>query len=61
MRTWMIRTGIALIAISGPLLILGVVGWLPLETETVAWNNVRVIAGASILGCLLAAVGYGNE
>jgi hypothetical protein len=57
----MIRAGITLIAISGPYLIFGLLGWIPLETESITWNNLRLIAGASIFGCLLAAVGYGNE
>ena len=60
-RTWMIRVGMTLIAISGPYLVLGVLGWVPMETELVTWNNMRFIAGASIFGCLLTAVGYGNE
>ena len=34
---------------------------LPLELEAVTWNNIRIISGAMILGCLVAAVGYGNE
>jgi hypothetical protein len=60
-RTWMIRLGIVLISLAGSYLLLGFLGWLPLETEAVAWNNIRIISGAAILGCLLAAVGYGNE
>lgn len=60
-RTWMIRVGMTLIAISVPYLILGVLGVVPMETELITWNNVRFIAGAAILGCLVAAVGYGNE
>jgi len=60
-RTWMIRLGIMLISVAGSYLLLGLLGWLPLETEAVAWNNIRMISGAAILGCLLAAVGYGNE
>jgi len=50
-----------LISLAGSYLLLGLLGWLPLETEAVAWNNIRIISGAAILGCLLAAVGYGNE
>ena len=57
----MIRAGIAIFAVCGTYLILGVSGLAPLETETIAWNNLRLVAGASILGCLIAAVGYGNE
>ena len=60
-RTGLIRAGIAIVAISGVYLCLGLLGVTPLETETFAWNNLRLVAGASILGCILAAVGYGNE
>ena len=60
-RTWMIRVGIALIASSGAYLLGAMAGLLPLELEAVTWNNIRIISGATILGCLLAAVGYGNE
>ncbi|MDX1459793.1 MAG: hypothetical protein R3348_01940 [Xanthomonadales bacterium] len=60
-RTWMIRAGMTLIAASVPYLILGLLGWVPLEVKVLAWNNVRFVAGAAIAGCLLAAVGYGNE
>ena len=60
-RTWMIRVGLALIALSGLYLLGGLSGLLPLELEAVTWNNIRIVSGAMILGCLLAAVGYGNE
>ena len=60
-RTWMVRIGIVLIAISGIYLLGGLIGLLPLEMEAVTWNNIRIISGAMILGCLIAAVGYGNE
>ena len=57
----MIRVGIALIAVSGTYLLGGLAGFLPLEMATITWNNIRIISGAMILGCLIAAVGYGNE
>ena len=60
-RTWRVRIGIVLIAISGIYLLGGLIGLLPLEMEAVTWNNIRIISGAMILGCLIAAVGYGNE
>jgi hypothetical protein len=60
-RTWLIRSGIIIIAVSGTYLLCGIAGLVPLETEVIAWNNLRLVAGASILGCLIAAVGYGNE
>jgi hypothetical protein len=60
-RTWMVRVGIALIASSGAYLLGAMGGLLPLELEAVTWNNIRIISGAMILGCLIAAVGYGNE
>lgn len=60
-RTWLIRAGITIVAVSGAYLLCGIAGLVPLETETIAWNNLRLVAGASILGCMIAAVGYGNE
>lgn len=57
----MIRVGITLFAVAGTYLVGGMLGWLPLETEAIAWNNLRIVSGTAILGCLLAAVGYGNE
>ena len=60
-RTWLIRIGILLFATSGTYLLFGISGLLILETEAVTWNNIRIISGVSILGCLIAAVGYGNE
>ena len=60
-RTWMIRVGLVLIAISGTFLVLGIVGVLRFSPEATAWNNIRILSGCAIFGCLLAAVGYGNE
>lgn len=57
----MVRIGLGLIALSGIYLLGGITGFLALELERVTWNNIRIISGAMILGCLLAAVGYGNE
>jgi hypothetical protein len=57
----MIRLGITLFAVAGVYLLGGVLGALPLAAEPLAWNNLRMVAGAAILGCLVAAVGYGNE
>jgi hypothetical protein len=39
----------------------GMIGIMPLEPVEIAWNNVRIVAGATIAGCLMAAVGYGDE
>ena len=60
-RTWMIRAGAIIISVSGAYLLCGIAGLVPLETEAIAWNNIRLVAGASILGCMITAVGYGNE
>lgn len=57
----MIRVGVSLTTVSTIYLLGGLVGVLPLATEALAWNNLRMVAGVAILGCLLAAVGYGNE
>ena len=57
----MIRTGRTLFIAAGLYLLGGVIGLLPLASEPLAWNNLRMVAGAAILGCLVAAVGYGNE
>ncbi len=60
-RTWLIRIGIVLLAVSGLYLLAGLAGFAPLQTESIYWNNIRIVAGLAILGCLFAAVGYGNE
>lgn len=60
-RTWMIRAGIGLMTAGSLYLLGGLFGLLPLATDALAWNNLRMVAGVAILGCLLAAVGYGNE
>jgi hypothetical protein len=60
-RTWLIRCGVALIVIGSIALLAGLAGLFPLEMEKPAWNNIRIVAGSAILGCLMAAVGYGNE
>jgi hypothetical protein len=60
-KTLLVRSGISLASISGIYLAAGLAGWLPLELEALEWNNVRIISGLSILGCLMAAVGYGDE
>lgn len=60
-RSALIAFGIILLASSATYLVAGFAGWVPLEMERVTWNNIRVVSGLSILGCLAAAVGYGNE
>jgi hypothetical protein len=52
---------VALIVIGSIALLAGLAGLFPLEMEKPAWNNIRIVAGSAILGCLMAAVGYGNE
>jgi hypothetical protein len=61
LRTWVIRTGITLLVTGSSYLIFGLLGWLPLELETITWNNIRIVSGVAIAGCLLAAFGYGDE
>lgn len=61
MRTAVIRVGIMLLLAGSTYLIGGLTGWLPLELETIAWNNIRVVSGVAILGCLMAAIGFGDE
>jgi hypothetical protein len=60
-RTFVIRFGIALAAVSGLYAVSGMAGLVPLSTETLAWNNIRIVSGLTIFGCMMAAVGYGNE
>jgi cytochrome c oxidase assembly factor CtaG len=57
----MIRVGSLIIVVSVTYLLFGITGIVPLQTEEFAWNNIRLVGGASIIGCLIAAVGYGNE
>lgn len=60
-RTLGIRGGIALVIIASTYLLGGLAGFFPLQIEALAWNNIRIVAGAAILGCLMAAVGYGDN
>jgi hypothetical protein len=60
-RTLLIRSGILLAMASGAYVATGMAGLAPLETEALAWNNIRIVSGLTILGCLMAAIGYGNE
>ena len=61
LRTLLVRSGILLAAASGAYVVSGMAGLVPLEAETLAWNNIRIVSGLTILGCLMAAIGYGNE
>lgn len=61
LRTWVIRAGMTLILAGSLYLSFGLLGWLPLELETIAWNNIRIVSGVAIAGCLMAAIGYGDE
>ena len=61
LRNWVIRAGITLLAAGSLYLIVGLLGWFPLELETIAWNNIRIVSGVAIVGCLMAAFGYGDE
>ena len=61
LRTVVIRMGILLLLVGSVYLVCGLFGWLPLELETVAWNNIRIVSGVAIFGCLMAAIGFGDE
>ena len=61
LRTWLIRAGVTLLVTGLSYLAAGLLGFFPLQLETVAWNNIRIVSGVAIAGCLLAAVGYGDE
>lgn len=61
MRNWVIRTGITLLVAGTSYLALGLLDMVPLQLETLAWNNIRIVSGVAIAGCLLAAFGYGDE
>ena len=61
LRTAVIRIGIMLLLLSLTYLICGLLDWLPLEMESIAWNNIRIVSGVAILGCLMAAIGFGDE
>ena len=61
LRTVVIGVGIMLLLVSSIYLVCGLLGWLPLELEVIAWNNIRIISGVAISGCLMAAIGYGDE
>lgn len=61
LRGAMIRIGVTMLVVSSAYLICGLLGWVSLELEKVAWNNIRIVSGVAIGGCLLAAIGYGDE
>jgi len=61
LRTAVIRVGIMLLLVSSIYLVCGLLGWLPLELEIVVWNNIRIVSGVAISGCLMAAIGFGDE
>jgi len=61
LRNWIIRAGIALLVAGSLYLLFGLLGWFQLELEMIAWNNIRIVSGVAIVGCLMAAFGYGDE
>ena len=61
LRNWVIRAGITLLVAGSVYLTLGLLGWFPLELEKITWNNIRIVSGVAIVGCLMAAFGYGDE
>ena len=61
LRSWIIRAGIALLVAGSLYLLFGLLGWFQLELEMIAWNNIRIVSGVAIVGCLMAAFGYGDE
>lgn len=60
-RTILIRAGIFIAVISVSYLIAGLAGIVPITLEKIEWNNIRIISGLSIFGCMMAALGYGDE
>jgi len=60
-RTLLIRAGISLAVIAGSYLLAGLAGVVPIKLEVIDWNNIRIISGLAIFGCIMAAVGYGDE
>lgn len=60
-RTFLIRAGILLAIVGGSYLLAGLAGIVPMTLETLGWNNIRIISGLAIFGCMIAAVGYGDE
>jgi len=61
LRTAVIQVGITLLLVSSLYLGCGLLGWVPLELELIAWNNIRIVSGVAISGCLMAAIGFGDE
>jgi len=60
-RTLLIRSGIVLAIIGGCYLLAGLAGLVPMTLEKLGWNNIRIVSGLAVFGCLMAAVGYGDE
>lgn len=61
LRTAVIWIGIMLLLVGSLYLTCGLLGWVPLELEVIAWNNIRIVSGVAISGCLMAAIGFGDE
>ncbi len=61
LRNFLVWSGLALVGVAGFYLGAGLAGLVPLQMEAVAWNNIRIVSAMFIVGCLMAAVGYGNE
>ncbi|MBT8069298.1 MAG: hypothetical protein KJO80_02590 [Gammaproteobacteria bacterium] len=60
-RTGLIRGGITMLLAGMAYLVMGLMGVAPLELTEIAWNNIRIVSGLAIAGCIMAAVGYGDE
>lgn len=61
LRNALIRGGIAIAIGAGCYLAGGLAGIFPLELEQIKLSNIRLVAGFAIVGCMMAAIGYGAE
>ena len=61
LRNALIRGGITIAIGAGAYLAGGLAGIFPLELEQITPSNIRIVAGITIVGCLMAAIGYGSE
>jgi hypothetical protein len=50
-----------MILFGGCYLLAGLAGAVPMTIESMSWNNIRIISGLAVFGCLMAAVGYSDE
>ena len=59
---WLVRIGVALLALSGAALVSVAFGLVPSSTFAIGQQSgLRTLAEVAVVGCLAAAMGYWND